>query len=218
MYEGWKILARNTADATERVTADAMVLTEISSTHGARNDFVATLTSRATRENTTDVDYDTVMIEYRSHSKSEGAAERTWPISTLQEQKLFQLLLSDHISQNGEAQGAGDQAIALLSAHHNFSEDCVPFFELLYADESIKWDVMRLQWSAATLDGAWHAGGEFKVKSATFDLANVAPKTTKNLREYAKDWCLRVIHREDVGSLFDQGSIATPTEVSAEFH
>ena len=209
MYENWKVLPRCTADAAECAKLDAMVVAEVSSTHGAKKDFITTLASRASSDET----YDSVMIKYQAHSNRGGAPERTWPISTLQEQKLFNLFLSDHISQNAEAQGASDQVAALLSAHLNRSENPVLFFELLYAEESIKWDDMRLQWNAATLDGAWDGSGEFKVKSTTFNLSNVAPKTTKNLQEYAKDLCLRVIHCEDV-TLFQQGSIVTPVEVA----
>jgi hypothetical protein len=73
---------------------------------------------------------------------------------------------------------------------------------------------MRLYCNGWTLDRAWDDGRKFKVKGTTFDLlANVAPKTTKNLKQYAKDWCLRVIHREEVGSLFYQGSMEIPVEV-----
>jgi hypothetical protein len=119
---------------------DATVVAEISKHSWCENGLWKTLSKRDGM-----IDYGAVMSKYQSHSNRDGAAEMSWPISTLQEQKLFQLMLSDHVTENGEVHYASDQASALPNAHLSFSEDRVRFFELLYGDESIKWDLMRLQ-------------------------------------------------------------------------
>jgi hypothetical protein len=53
----------------------------------------------------------------------------------VQDRKLFQLLPSDYINQNSGAVDTGEQAIALLNAHQNRSQDCVRSFEWLYSDD-----------------------------------------------------------------------------------
>lgn len=67
--------------------------------------------------------------------KRDGAPERTRSMLVVQDRKLFQLLPSDYINQNSGAVDTGEQAIALLNAHQNRSQDCVRSFEWLYSDD-----------------------------------------------------------------------------------
>jgi hypothetical protein len=127
---------------------------------------------------------------------------------------MFNLFVADQIERNASGPNAGENDKALLDAHNALSSNLVAYCELFFVEESINWDEIRVQWNAAMLDGAWSMVGSFRVMGKEFKLSDVTPKSSKNLKDHAKDFCKGIIHRSDVRSLTEQGFLETPTDVA----